>query len=91
MDLRYTYTDGRRSTDFMLQDGIEARYIQHPDGTAGWYDRSGVALVQLPVNGNGQEDDRSPEESGQGDGRVQTGNTAKRQARSRQGSKGQKP
>lgn len=39
----------------------------------------------------GQENDGSPKESGQGNGRVQARNTQKRQARSRQGSKGQKP
>ncbi len=40
---------------------------------------------------NGKEDDGSAKEGGQGDGRVQAGDTPKRQTRTRQGSKGQKP
>lgn len=91
MDLKYTYLDGRKTTEFMLHDGIEARYVQHPDGTSGWYDRKGVALEQIPAAANGQETDSSPKEGEQGDVRVQSRNTPKRQTRPRQGSKGQKP
>lgn len=91
MDLKYTYIDGRKATDFMLHDGIEARYVEYPDGTSGWYDRRGLALEQRLADTDGQENDRSPEESGQSDERVQSRNAQKRQARTRQGSKGQKP
>ena len=91
MDLKYTYANGRKATEFMLHDGIEARYVLHPDGSSGWYDRQGLALVQPSVADDGQENDGSPEESGQSDERVQSRNTQKRQTRTRQGSKGQKP
>jgi hypothetical protein len=44
-ELKYTYVDGRKASEFMLHDGIEARYIVHPDGKSGWYDRSGVMVA----------------------------------------------
>jgi hypothetical protein len=44
-ELKYTYVDGRKASEFMLHDGIEARYVVHPDGQGGWYDRTGVMVA----------------------------------------------
>jgi hypothetical protein len=44
-ELKYTYVDGRKASEFMLHDGIEARYVVHPDGQSGWYDRTGVMVA----------------------------------------------
>jgi hypothetical protein len=44
-ELKYTYVDGRKASEFMLHDGIEARYVVHPDGQSGWYDRAGVIVA----------------------------------------------
>jgi len=44
-ELKYTYVDGRKASEFMLHDGIEARYVVHPDGQGGWYDRAGVMVA----------------------------------------------
>jgi hypothetical protein len=43
-ELKYTYVDGRKASEFMLHDGIEARYVVHPDGQSGWYDRTGTLI-----------------------------------------------
>lgn len=86
MDLRYSYVDGRKASDFVDLDGTEARLVQYPDGSTAWLDRSGVTLSQTPVD-HGQEEDR---QGGEGDGGIQTRNTANRQARTRKGTKGQK-
>lgn len=54
----------------------------------GWATANGSTLL------TGIEEWRNGQEEGQGsqgDGRVQTGNTSKRQTRPRQGSKGKKP
>ena len=54
----------------------------------GWATADGASLLtDIQEWRDGKEDGQG----GQGDGRVQAGNTQKRQARSRQGSKGQKP
>ena len=89
--LKYTYADGRKASEFMLRDGIEMRYVQQPDGNGTWHNRAGLALTQLMDASHGQEANQSGQESRQGDVGVQSRNTEKRQARSRQGSKGQKP
>ena len=84
MHLKYSYVDGRRATEFMMRDGIEARYVLHPDGAGMWYSRTGLALPQLCDAVDGQE------KEGQGsgcDGRVQAGHIEDR----RQRRKGQKP
>ena len=88
--IRY-YLDGRIQSDWVEVDGIEARIQKLDDNTLGWVDRSGVKLEHLPVLDHGQKADRRPEEGGQGDERIQGGNSSKRQARPRQGSKGKKP
>jgi hypothetical protein len=43
-NLKYTYTDGRKASDFTVHDGIEARYVQFPDGKGSWYNRQGIAI-----------------------------------------------
>ena len=87
MDLKYTYVDGRRATEFMMRDGMEARYVLQPDGTGMWYSRAGLALPQLCDAVDGQEEGQGSE----GDGRVQAGHIEDRQTRPRQRRKGQKP
>jgi hypothetical protein len=43
-NLKYTYTDGRKASDFTVHDGVEARYVQFPDGKGSWYNRQGIAI-----------------------------------------------
>ena len=60
----------------------------------GWATVDGASLLSgvTEWRPNGQEEgDGSPEESAQGDGRVQARNAANRQARPRQRTKSQKP
>jgi hypothetical protein len=94
LTLKYTYADGRKASEFepLRIDGqtIDARYVQQPDGTAAWFDRQGLRLNYLPAT-NGKETNQSREEDRQGNERVQSGNAAKRQTGSRQGTKGKKP
>ena len=86
-ELRYSYVDGRKASEFIIRDGIECRYVEHPDGFGAWYTRDGLALTQGCSIGNGEKEGQGSE----GDGRVQAGDTPKRKARTRQGSKGKKP
>ena len=88
MHLKYTYIDGRRATEFMVRNGIEARYVLQPDGTGMWYSRAGLALPQLCDATDGQEETGQGSE---GDGRVQARHIEDRQTRPRQRRKGQKP
>ncbi len=58
----------------------------------GWATADGASLLTgIQEWRHAKEDDGSPKESGQGDVGVQSRNTQKRQARPRQGAKGQKP
>ena len=58
----------------------------------GWITADGANLLaDVHEWRHAKEDDASAKESGQGDVGVQSRNTQKRQARPRQGSKGQKP
>ena len=58
----------------------------------GWATADGVSLsADITEWRHAKEDDASAKESGQGDVGVQSRNTAKRQARPRQRSEGQKP
>ena len=43
--LKYTYADGRKASEFELRNGAEVRYVQQPDGIAGWYNRTGVMVA----------------------------------------------
>lgn len=90
-ELRYTYADGRKASEFVPYEAgeaiIDARLVQYPDGSQAWLDRHGLKLEQMPPT-NGQE---AIEQGSQGDEGVQGGNTEKRQARARQRSKSQKP
>lgn len=88
MHLKYTYVDGRRATEFMVRNGIEARYVLQPDGTGMWYSRAGLALPQLCDTTDGQEE---AGQGSEGDGRVQARHIEDRQAGPRQRRKGQKP
>ncbi len=48
-ELKYTYADGRKASEFMDymagEAVIDARLVQHSDGTRGWYNRSGVMVA----------------------------------------------
>lgn len=92
--LRY-YLDGRVHSDWVevaVGEGVVAARLQKvEDGTIQWVDQSGLPLGQTERITHAQEDGESRQESGEGDGGVQTGHTAKRQTRSRQGSQGKKP
>ena len=58
----------------------------------GWATADGASLlVGIEEWRDGKETNQSGQESSQSDGGVQAGNIAKRQARPRQGTKGQKP
>ena len=87
-ELRYSYVDGRKASEFIIHDGMECRYVLHPNGFGAWYTRGGLALTQGFSTSHGKEEDR---QGSQGDGRVQAGDTPERQAGTRQGSKGKKP
>ena len=87
MELRYSYVDGRKASDFVDHNGIEARLVQYPDGSTAWLDRLGVPLTETPTD-HGQEENG---QGGQGDGRIQERNPAHREARPRKGSNRQKP
>jgi hypothetical protein len=87
-ELRYTYVDGRKASEFIIHDGIECRYVQSPSGVGGWYTRKGLALTQNCPIDNGQKEDG---QGGQSDGGVQAGNAAYRQARTRKGTDRQEP
>ena len=92
--LRY-YLDGRVHSDWVevaVGEGVVAARLQKvEDGTIQWVDQSGLPLGQTERITHAQEDGESRQEGCQGDGGVQTGHTAKRQTRSRQGSQGKKP
>lgn len=58
----------------------------------GWATADGSTLLTgIEAWRHGEEANQGRQEDRQGDGRVQAGNAAKRQARPRQGSKGKKP
>mgnify|MGYP006278401687 CR=1 FL=1 len=93
-ELRYTYTDGRKASDFVAFEAgeaiIDARLVQYPDGNQAWFDRSGLKLAEIQQH-HGQETNQSATEGSQSDGRVQTRDAEKRQAGSRKGSNSKKP
>lgn len=70
-NLKYTYADGRKASEFIVRDGVECRYVEQPDGSGAWYTRAGLALTQGCSIGDGEEEGQGRE----GDGRVQTKNT----------------
>ena len=86
-NLRYSYADGRKASEFIWRDGIECRYVEHPDGFGAWYTRAGLALTQGCSIGDGEKEGQG----GEGNERVQAGNTTHRQARTGKGSNRQKP
>ena len=92
--IRY-YLDGRVHSDWVevaVGEGVVVARLQKvEDGTIQWVDQSGLPLGQTERITHAQEDGESRQEGCQGDGGVQTGHTAKRQTRSRQGSQGKKP
>ena len=92
--IRY-YLDGRVHSDWVEvavgEAVVVARLQKVEDGTIQWVDQSGLPLGQTDCLTHAQEDGQTGQESGEGDGGVQAGNTAKRQTRSRQGSQGKKP
>ena len=94
LTLKYTYADGRKASEFepIQIDGqtVEARYVQQPNGTAGWFDRQGLRL-NYPSTTDGKETNQSREESRQGNEGVQRRNAAQRQTRKGQRSGGKKP
>lgn len=91
--LRY-YLDGRVQSDWtevvVGEAVVVARLQKVEDGTIQWVDQSGLPLGHTESFTHGQETNESRQESGEGDGGVQTRNPAKRQTGSRQGSKGKK-
>lgn len=87
MDLRYSYVDGRKASDFVDHNGTEARLVQYPDGSTAWLDRSGVPLIETPVDDAQKEDGQG----GEGNEGIQAGNPTYRQAGARKRSKSQKP
>ena len=48
-ELKYTYTDGRKASEFVAYEVgeaiIDARYVVHPDGSSGWYDAKGMMVA----------------------------------------------
>ena len=92
--IRY-YLDGRVHSDWVEvvvgEAVVVARLQKVEDGTIQWVDQSGLPLGQTDCITHGQEADESRQESGEGDGGVQAGNTAKRQTRSRKRPQGEKP
>jgi len=91
--IRY-YLDGRVHSDWVEvavgEAVVVARLQKVEDGTIQWVDQSGLPLGHTESLTHGQETDESRQKSGKGDGGVQAGNTAKRQARPRQRSQGEK-
>lgn len=87
MDLRYSYVDGRKASDFVDHNGTEARLVQYPDGSTAWLDRSGVPLIETLVDDAQKEDGQG----GEGNGGVQARHSTYRQAGTRKRSKSQKP
>ena len=94
LTLKYTYTDGRKASEFVPAQingqTVEARYVQQPDGTAGWFDRQGLRL-NYPSTTDGKETNESGQEGQQGNEGVQSGHAAQRQARKGQRSGSKKP
>ena len=86
-ELKYTYVDGRKASEFMLHDGIEARYVVHSDGQSGWYDRAGV-IVASDATEAGQVSRGDLGEHPQGD---QSGQVAKAGGSNRVRKSRQKP
>ena len=86
-ELKYTYVDGRKASEFMLHDGIEARYVVHPDGQSGWYDRAGV-MVASDATEAGQVSGSDLRKHPQGD---QSGQVAKAGGSNRVRKSRQKP
>ena len=85
--LKYKYVDGRKASEFIIRDGIECRYVEHPDGFGAWFTRDGLALTQGCSIGNGEKEGQGSE----GDGRVQARNASHRQARTGKRSNRQEP
>jgi hypothetical protein len=56
-NLKYTYADGRKASEFIVHDGVECRYVEQPDGSGAWYTRSGLALTQGCSIGDGEEEE----------------------------------
>jgi hypothetical protein len=48
-ELKYTYVDGRKASEFVAYEIgeaiIDARYIVHPDGSSAWYDARGMMVA----------------------------------------------
>jgi len=59
--LKYTYADGRKASEFELRDGAEVRYVQQPDGTDGWYDRTGVMVASNAPEARQESSSNLPE------------------------------
>lgn len=70
---------------------VTAVLCRADNGDQYWATPEMVSLSPVTEWRHGQKNDGSPEESEQGNERVQSRNTQKRQTRPRQGSKGQKP
>jgi len=70
---------------------VSAVLCLEPSGDMHWATLDMAKLSPVTEWRYGQENEGSSEEGGRGDERVQSRNTQKRQTRSRQGSKGQKP
>lgn len=83
MELKYTHLDGRRSSDFVEYSGTEARYVLHPDGSAAWYDRHGLALKIEGGDSHATKNEQSPEKGVKGAERIQGRQIAQRQTRTR--------
>ena len=92
--IRY-YLDGRVHSDWVEvvvgEAVVVARLQKVEDGTIQWVDQSGLPLGHTERITHAQEDGESRQEGGQGDGGVQAGHPAKRQARPRKRSQGEKP
>ena len=92
--IRY-YLDGRVHSDWVEvavgEAVVVARLQKVKDGTIQWVDQSGLPLGQTERITHAQEDGKSGQKSGEGDGGVQTGHPAKRQARPWKRPQGEKP
>lgn len=73
------------------EDWLPAILCRTADGDLHWLTPDMATLSPVTEWRYGQETKQSGQEGSQGDEGIQGGNTAKRQARPRQGTKGQKP
>jgi len=91
LTLKYTYADGRKATEFeSIQHGgqpIDARYIEKPDGSSGWYDRSGVMVTPDATQVRQKPSDDLAEHQNGDEG----GQAAKASGGNRTGKGGKKP